>query len=76
MRHWLLEESIGAMNIEKEAFTQVWVILSVALVCFIVGPILSCSLFKKINSSMHPCHDIIANEIQMEKADKNQELPA
>ena len=56
-RHWLLEESIGTMTIENEAFKTIWITFSVALISFIVRPILSCSLFKRINSSYHLCHD-------------------
>jgi len=72
-RHWLLEESIGTMTIENEAFKTIWITFSVALVAFIVGPILSCSLLKRINSSFHPCHDIIAEEIKKEKANQDKE---
>ena len=72
-RHWLLEESIGTMTIENEAFKTIWTIFSVALISFIIGPILSCSLFKRINSSFNPCHDIIADEIQKEKANQDKE---
>ena len=71
--NWLLEESIGTMTIENEAFKTIWITFSVALISFLVGPILSLSLFKWINSSFHPCHDIIAEEIKKEKANQDKE---
>ena len=41
-RHWLLEESIGTMDIENQAFKSLWITLSVGTVSFIFGSILSC----------------------------------
>ena len=70
-RHWLLEESIGTMKMENEAFQTIWIVFSVTLTMFIVGPILLCSFFKKITTSFHLCHDIIAKEIEKEKAEEN-----
>ena len=61
------------MTIENEAFKTIWITFSVALISFIAGPILSCSLFKRINSSFHLCHDIIADEIKKEKENQNKE---
>ena len=60
-RHWLLEESIGTMKMEDEAFKTLWIVFSVTLTMFIVGPILLCSFFKKITTSFHLCHDVIAH---------------
>ena len=36
-RQWILEESIGTMLLEDQAFRTVWTTLSVALVSFILG---------------------------------------
>ena len=66
-RQWLLEESIGAMEIENQAFKTVWIIFSISVFSMIFGPIISVALFKKINSTLHPCYDIIEEEIQEEK---------
>ena len=68
-----MEESIGTMQMENEAFKTIWITFSVALTAFIVGPILSCSLFKQITTSFHPCHDVIAEEIEKENAEENKE---
>ena len=68
-RHWLLEESIGTMKMENEAYKTIWIVFSVTLTMFIVGPILLCSFFKKITTSFHLSHDVIAEEI--EKAKEN-----
>ena len=70
-RHWLLEESIGTMKMENEAFQTIWIIFSVTLSMFIVGPILLCIFFKKITTSFHLYQDVIAEEIEKEKAEKN-----
>ena len=70
-RHWLLEESIGTMKMENEAYKTIWIVFSVTLTMFIVGPILLCSFFKKITTSFHLCHDVIAEEIEKEKAEEN-----
>ena len=70
-RHWLLEESIGTMKMEDEAFKTIWIVFSVTLTLFIVGPILLCSFIKKITTSFHLCHDVIAEEIEKEKAEEN-----
>ena len=70
-RHWLLEESIGTMKMENEAFKTIWIVFSVTLAMFIVGPFLLCSFFKKITTSFHLCHDVIAEEIEKEKAEEN-----
>ena len=72
-RQWLLEESIGAMDIENQAFQQLWIILSVCTVSLIFGSILSCIMFKWINGSLHPYIDIIADQIKEEKTGKNVE---
>lgn len=66
-RQWLLEESIGTMGIEDEAFKNVWIILSVSLLSMVFFPIISVALFKKINTTLHPCYDIIKEEIQKDK---------
>ena len=66
-RQWLLEESIGSMDIEFQAFKTVWFIFSISLFSMIFGPIISVALFKKINSSLHPCYDIIEEEIKRDK---------
>ena len=55
------------MEIEYQAFKTVWIIFSVSLFSMIFGPIISVALFKKINSSLHPCYYIIEEEIQRDK---------
>ena len=70
-RHWLLEESIGAMDIENEAFQQLWIILLVGGFSLIFGSILSCTMFTWINSSLHPYIETIADQIKEEKTVKN-----
>ena len=66
-RHWLLEKSIGTMLIEDKAFETIWITILVSLIIFVVGPILSCFIFKKANSSLHPCFGIIAEEVEKEE---------
>ena len=63
-QHWLLENSIGTMLIENKAFETIWITILVSLIVFIVGPILSCFIFKKANGSLHPCFGIIAEEAE------------
>ena len=72
-RHWLLEESIGAMDIENQAFKTVWITLSIAIVSLIVGPILSCIMFKWINGSLHPYIEILSEQIKEKKTVKNDQ---
>ena len=66
-RHRLLEKSIGTMLIEDKAFETIWITILVSLIIFVVGPILSCFIFKKANSSLHPCFGIIAEEVEKEE---------
>ena len=66
-RHWLLENSIGTMLIENKAFETIWITILVSLIVFILGPILSCFIFKKANGSLHPCFGIIAEEAEKEQ---------
>ena len=61
----------GIMKMENESFKTIWIVFSVTLTMFIGGPILLCSFFKKITTSFNLCHDIIAEEIEKEKAEKN-----
>ena len=70
-RHWLLEESIGTMDIENQAFQQVWIILSFGTFLLIFSSILSCIMFKWINGSLHPYHEIVADQIKEKKTAKN-----
>ena len=70
-RHWLLEESIGTMDIENQAFRQLWILLSVGTVSLVFCSILSCIMFKWINGSLHPYIEIIADQIKEEKTVKN-----
>ena len=69
-RHWLLEESIGTMDIENQAFQQLWVTLLVCTVSLVFGSILSCIMFIWINGSLHPYIEIIADQIKKEKTVK------
>ena len=69
-RQRILEESIGALEMENEAYQNVFTIIYVCLPIFIIGPIVSSCAFKLINSSFHQCQQIIAEEIKKEKADK------
>ena len=69
-RHWILEESIGAMVIEKDAFKTLWITLSVGIFSLFFGSILSCIMFKWINGSLHPYIEIIADQIKEEKMAK------
>ena len=50
---------IGTMVIEDQAYRIVWITLSVSLASLLLGPILSCAIFKRINSTLHPYYDII-----------------
>ena len=70
-RHWLLEESIGAMEIENEAFKTLWITFLVGIVLLIFGSILSCIMFKWINGSLHPYSQILADQIKEKKTAKN-----
>ena len=72
-RQWLLEESIGTMEIEDEAFKTVWITFSIGLVSFVFVPIISLSIFKRINTTLHPGFDIIKEEMKREKDAKNKE---
>ena len=56
--------------IENEAFLTIWITLSVTAMSFVLGPILSCYLFKLVNTSMHPCYEIIEDDIKTEMAEK------
>ena len=71
LRHWFLEESIGTLNIENQAFKQLWIILSVGTVSLIFGSILSCIMFTWINGSLHPYIEILADQIKEQKTVKN-----
>ena len=64
LRHLILQESIGTLALEDEAFFNVWMIVSTTLACSIIMPFLLTSLFKWINTSKHPCHEIIKDEIK------------
>ena len=70
-RHWLLEESIGTMEIENQAFQQLWIILLFGAFSLIFGSILSCTMFMWINSSLHPYIEILSDQIKEQKALKN-----
>ena len=59
------------MDIEKDAFKTLWITLSVGIVSLIFGSILSCIMFKWINSSLHPYIEIIVDQINKEKTVKN-----
>ena len=61
------------MNIENQAFQQIWILFSVGTVSLIFGSILSCIMFKWINSSLHPYIEIIADQIKEEKRVKKVE---
>ena len=58
------------MDIENQAFRQLWIILSVGTVSLIFGSILSCIMFIWINGSLHPYIEIIADQIKKEKTVK------
>ena len=58
------------MDIENQAFKTVWITLSIAIVSLIVGPILSCIMFKWINGSLHPYIEILADQIKEQKTVK------
>ena len=70
-RHWLLEESIGAMEIENEAFKTLWITFLVGIVLLIFGSILSCIMFKWINGSLHPYIQILEDQIKEENMVKS-----
>ena len=70
-RQWLLEESIGALKIENQAFQQLWFILSIGTVTLIFGSILSCIMFTWINASIHPYIEILADQIKEQKKVKD-----
>ena len=55
------------MDIENQAFQQLWITLSVGTVSLIFGSILSCIMFKWINGSLHPYIEIIQDQIKEEK---------
>ena len=63
-RHLILQESIGTLALEDEAFFNVWMIFSATFACSIIVPFLLTSLFKWINTLHHPCHEIIKDEIK------------
>ena len=66
-RHLILENSIGTMTIENEAFKTIQMIVSVTLIILSLGPVLSIYLFKWINTSLHPYYVIIEEEVKAEK---------
>jgi hypothetical protein len=55
------------MQIEDKAFETIWITILFSLIVFIVGPILSCFVFKKANGLLHPCFGIIAEEVKKEE---------
>ena len=59
------------MEIENQAFQQLWVTLLVCTVSLVFGSILSCIMFKWINGSLHPYHEIVADQIKEKKTAKN-----
>ena len=59
------------MDIENDAFKTLWITLLVGTVSLIVGPILSCIMFKWINGSLHPYIEILSDQIKEEKTVKN-----
>ena len=58
------------MDIENQAYQQLWIILSVGTVSLIFGSILSCIMFKWINGSLHPYIEILADQIKEQKTVK------
>ena len=66
-RHMILKESIDTLVIEDEAFSTIWTIISVAVFSFVFMPILSACLFKRVNSTLHPCYEIVNEEVEKEK---------
>ena len=63
----ILKESIDTLAIEDEAFSTIWTIISVAVCSFVFVPILSTCLFKRVNSTLHPCYEIVKEEVEKEK---------
>ena len=59
------------MDIENQAFRQLWLILSIGTFSLIFGSILSCIMFTRINGSLHPYIEIIADQIKEHKTVKN-----
>ena len=59
------------MEIENQAFQQLWVTLLVCTVSLVFGSILSCIMFKWINGSLHPYSQILADQIKEKKTAKN-----
>ena len=59
------------MDIENQAFQQVWVTLLVCTVSLVFGSILSCIMFKWINGSLHPYIEILTDQIKEKKTAKN-----
>ena len=59
------------MDIENQAFQQVWIIMSVGTFFLIFSPILSCIMFTWINGSFHPYHEIIKDQIKEKKTVTN-----
>ena len=59
------------MDIENQAFQQLWIMLSVGTVSLIFGSILSCIMFTWINGSLHPYIEILADQIKEQKMVKN-----
>ena len=62
-RHWLLEASIGTMDLENEAYKTVIILFSATLVTLTCLPILAMTLFKQLNTRLHPCFPIIEYEV-------------
>lgn len=71
-RHLLLRNSLGTMEIEEDAFFTIWLTLGLVTMFFIIGPIFSCYLFKWANSSLHLSYEIVADEVEKEKAEKKK----
>ena len=61
------------MDIENQAFQQLWIILLVGGFSLIFGSILSCTMFTWINSSLHPYIEILSDQIKEQKTVKNVE---
>ena len=59
------------MDIENQAFRQLWILLSVGTVSLVFCSILSCIMFKWINGSLHPYIQILEDQIKEENMVKS-----
>ena len=58
-RHSILYHSIGYLPEEHQAYGKVWMLISISVICVIVGTIVELFAFISYNENLHPFSNII-----------------